>query len=82
MQTIERTLTFFCLPRQHHTDDTDKPDFGFLAFSTPVRFFVRLQVSLFLRPGPHISRESVSRRSQGWPVRWRHGRLRGFQATP
>lgn len=52
------------------------------AYSTPVRFFVRLQVSCFFAPAYRIPRATVSRRSQAWPVRWRHDRLRGFQATP
>ncbi|WP_287059901.1 transposase [Mesorhizobium sp.] len=61
------------------TDDIDKPDLG---FSIPDAFLCSAQVSLFLRPAHRISRAGVSRRRQGWPVRWRQGRLRGYQPTP
>ncbi|ANN61023.1 hypothetical protein BAE39_00015 [Mesorhizobium loti] len=80
-------LAYMSFPREHRvklhsTDDIDKPDFGFLAFSTPVRFFVRLQVSLFLRPGPQdfpCERvETPSRLAGAVAAR----RLRGFKATP
>lgn len=62
-------LAYMTFPKEHRaklhsTDDIDKRDFG-----SPVRFFVRLQVSCFFAPAYRISRASVSRRSQGWPVR-------------
>ncbi|BCG97455.1 putative transposase for insertion sequence element ISRM3-like protein [Mesorhizobium sp. 131-2-1] len=50
----QHVVPFFAFPESvrriiYTTDDIDKPDFGFF---DSWRFFVRLQVSLFLRPGP------------------------------
>nr|WP_244506905.1 transposase [Mesorhizobium ciceri] len=65
----QHVVPFFAFPESvrriiYTTDDIDKRDFG-----SPVRFFVRLQVSCFFAPAYRISRASMSRRSQGWPVR-------------
>ncbi|WP_292715578.1 transposase [Mesorhizobium sp.] len=75
-------IPFFAFPDEvrrivYTTDDVDKRDFG-----SPVRFFVRLQVSCFFAPPTGFPVRACRDAVKAGRCDWRHGRLRGFQAPP